>query len=53
MVEFITDVKEFEQLFNFHDVFVSNYNGDYMSVSMTEQTFIFKSDNPVIECGQD
>ena len=54
---FITDVNGIERMYKFHDVlFVPSYNVNLMSVSRAEakgNTFIFKSDQPVIQCGQD
>ena len=54
---FITDVNGIERMYKFHDVlFVPSYNVNLMSVSRAEakgNSFIFKSDQPVIQCGQD
>ena len=53
----IANVKGIERMYEFHDVlFVPSYNVNLMSVSRVEakgNTFVFKSDQPVIQCGQD
>ena len=53
----ITDVNCIERKYNTHDVlFVPSYNVNVMSISRAEtkgNTFIFKSDQPVVRCGQD
>ena len=53
----ITDVKVIQRMYEFDDVlFVPSYNVNLMSFSRVEakgNTFIFKSDQPVIQCGQD